>query len=224
MPNNLFMIKMRELLIVGSEIINIDAGPGTRIKLLEASIPITFDNVSAANFQHTGSISGPHAIALPGSRYTLQTLVDTLQSLFTFPGQTYVVAASASGEIIISSSTETLELNFPAPAIGFSGAYPPASSHTGSSIVSELQKSHLLVCSAQIRGIDNGIKITSNPGLTGVLHAVPLCASGVANYRASKSSPWIFITQPITSFFLAFADGFPVNLNGATVSFKILVD
>jgi hypothetical protein len=203
--------------------INFDS-TGTRVKLLEASIPLSFNNILATTFFLTGSISGPHTYNILEKRYTATELVNYLQSQIVIPGQTYLVGLGSANEIIITSSTENFALNFPQPAIGFSGIYPANTTQTGESLTSILQvSSHILICSPQIRGIDNGIKIAGT-NLQEVLHAVPLCTNGLANYRASKSSPWITLTRPLLSFYLSFPNGFPVNLNGTEIAFKILIE
>ncbi len=222
---------MKEILIMStyrssgtSENFTIDFdSTGTHIKLLEASIPLSFNNILASTFFLTGTISGAHTYTVPENRYTETGLVDFLQSLIVIPGQTYTVGLGSANEIIIMSTTETFSLNFPQPAIGFSGLYPANTTQTGESLTSILQvSSHILICSPQIRGIDNGIKIAGT-NIGEVLHAVPLCTAGLANYRASKASPWITLTRPILSFYLAFPNGFPVNLNGTEIAFKILI-
>lgn len=222
---------MKEILIMSahrssgtSENFTIDFdSTGTHIKLLEASIPLSFNNILETTFTLTGSISGPHNYTVPEGRYSSTNVVDYLQALIVIPGQTYVVGLGSANEVIINSSTETFALNFPQPGFGFSGLYPANSTHIGSSLTSILQvSSHILVCSPEIRGIDNGI-IIAGTNQQGVLHAVPLCTNGLANYRNSKSSPWITLTRPILSFYLAFPNGFPVNLNGTEISFKILI-
>ena len=200
---------------------------GTRIKLLEAAIPMSYNNINTGSFSVTGNATGVFNITVPGDRYTLQTLAEYLQTEFNAAviGQSYMVTANAAGQLIISA-TEQFSLNFTTSTlnIGFSGITPAANIVKGNSILSVLQvASHILICSQNIRGIDNGPNIAGT-GVHNILHAVPLCGSGITNYRASTKAPWIKLTQPITGFYLAFPNGFPVNLNGADYAFKILIN
>ncbi len=201
---------------------------GTQMKLLEASIPISFTNILGGSFNITGTTSGLNTITLDTNRYSINTLADHIKAQLTsvIVGQLYTVTAGQSSELIIASSTEQFSLDFSLSTltIGFSGITPVAPSQTGTSLSSILQvASHILICSNDIRGIDNGTTIAGT-STHHILHAVPLCGSGIANYRSSKISTWIKITKPITGFYLAFPNGFVVDLKGSNYAFKLLIE
>lgn len=197
-----------------------------KIKLLEIMLPGTYNNITGGSFFITGSLSGTHTINIPSDHYTETSLALTVQGAISAakPSHIYTVTVGSITNLIISSTTETFSLNFTGSSlnIGFSGIYPSASFIAGTSLVNMLYPSHMLLCSTNVRGVENGIEIAGAPR-NNVIHVIPLCG-GRTNYRASELTPWVrLFTLPLSNFYLAFPDGFPVNMNGAEYAFKLLV-
>lgn len=203
----------------------------TKIKLLEASIPISFNNTAGGTFDVIGSISGTNTITIPADRYSITSLAASVQSLLNAgTGQTYTVSGDIGGKLTIASSTETFQLDFTGSAVsdllGFTGVSAIVSIITGTSITSVLRgDTHICICSAQVSGIDNGIVVykatTTN---NHIIHAVPICGDFI-NYRSDDYDDWVKINPDIIpyNFYLTFTDGTPIDLNGADWSMKILL-
>lgn len=198
----------------------------TKIKLLEAYIPMTFNTVPAGDFTITGSISGANTISVALDRYTQDSMATYLQSLILAVkiGHTYTVTVDKAGRFVFTSTTETFSLDFTgstiATYIGISGLVGPAASISGTSTTSKYNPPRILVCSNQIRGIDNGT-IILNSTKKNILHAVPVCGT-ITHYRSSSKTAWCNLISEIDNFYLAFDSDLPVNLNGSDWSIKII--
>jgi len=228
---NIFLfIKMKEILITSigqsnPSDFNISLPYCSEIKLLEANIPVSFNNVPAGSFTIIGTISGSHTITFAAGRYSQSTFATAATELInTATGQTYTVTVGSANNFVFSS-TETFAISGDTLGayIGFTTT-STASSHTGYSTFSNFFPSHMFIRIDKVFGIDNGtICNTSN-----VFHAVPLCCSGVTVYGSNDSAPWVklinlfgsvaTITATVT---LQLSNGLAVDMNGDNWSMKI---
>jgi len=208
-----------------------------KFKLIEASIPISFDNILAGSITLHNTSVGSKTINIAAGRYTQSSLAASLQTGITSapnPLPTYTVSvdlnfkftfATSSSDLFTVDATNLTELNMPILQV-------PASSQTGNSTVSIFQAQYIFIFCEQVVGCDNGTIVPGSIG-TNILHAIPLCASGILNYRAYESAPWVqlvhqFSTTPITmNFYInTFATATSLDnfsLNGGVWSMKLLL-
>ncbi len=228
---------MWEVLIISSnrttgsnENFNITIPFCSEIKLLEANLPDTFDNVFAGSFTITGTVSGLTTIMVSAGRYTASSLASALTAAMSgILAGAYSVTANDLAEFTIATVAELFTADFTNfPQIGFAGVQPQASSITGQSALDTFSPPYMFVKSNNIYGTDNGT-IVPNSGITGIIHAVPLCPAGITNYRSRDDAPWVkYIGQPAFetdfNFNLYVGTTAPVlaNLNGAVWSIKLL--
>jgi hypothetical protein len=203
----------------------------SEIRLVEASIPGSFSNVTTSQFTIVGSVSGATVIPIVGGRYTLPDLISYMgtQIGLSIGGQTYSVVAGKRNNIIISSTTETFAVTGGTAAtyIGFINT-AVASYHEGTSVFYSLYPSHMFIKIDKIFGIDNG---TISSGESGILHAVPLCTGSVTNYRSDGDAPWVKLinlfgvtTSTITmQVSLKLSTGAAVDLGGDNWAMKIYI-
>jgi len=205
----------------------------TQIKLMDAAIPMTFNNTSGS-ITITGTNSGASIITITPDKYTVPTLLSYIQTAITSVkvGQVYAVSATATGLFTFTSSTELFSITFAptnAAQFGFaSGTTSTADSQTSAfSAFSALQvDAFICICSSAIWGIDNGTVIMEqNQVQNHVIAAVPTCCSGTVQYRNPGYAPPALLIKNVlpTNFYITFTNGTPVNLNGADWSAKFLL-
>lgn len=235
--------KMSEVLISSiyrtsgaSENFQANIPSGTEIKLLEASIPASFNNVPSGSFIVVGTTSGSSTINFSTGRYTQTTFATALQTIINTAkaGQTYTIVVNGNNSFTISA-TETFHLDMTgsalAPWLGITGVTSTAASVSGAATLSYFNPSHMLICSADVVGVDNGVIFSPVP--YSIIHAVPLCPSGTINYRSDHHAPWVklvylfnpnYVDQPTTlNLNLKLSTGLAVNMNGDNWTIKILV-
>lgn len=198
----------------------------SEIKLLEASIPISFDNVPASSFTIIGGTSGSNLITVSAGRYTQASFATYLQGLINtvILGQSYVVAQGSANNFVFSAA-ESFEIDGGTASgyIGFTTT-TSATSHVGLSTSYNFFPSHMLIVIDKVLGIDNGTICNVNS----VFHAVPMCSGGITNYRADESAPWVKlinlygdISNSVLQISLVLSNGLSVNMNGDNWSMKI---
>ena len=198
----------------------------SEMKLLEAYIPISFNNIGAGTITFTGTNTGASVVAIPAGRYTPATLSEYIKSqlIAAKPSETYNVGTDLTNRFNINA-TETFVADFTNfTYLGFSGVQPLSSSITGTSTTSIFHVQYALIGSTDILGYDNGPMV---PGRSGILHVVPLCNGSMVDYRSSPEAPWIKIIRgmeytPIINInFNIYTNG--QDLNGAGWVAKILI-
>lgn len=207
------------------------------IKILEVSLPMSFNNIPDGSFIVNGSITGATTVTITGGRYTQTYLATLIQSLLVAakPGMNYTVTVGLNNSFTFLA-TESFILNFTGstlmPYLGFSGISSSANTHTGISTLSQFNPSHMLICSNNVFGIDNGVIFNQMPQ-GGILHAVPMCSSGTTNYRSDDTAPWVklvYLFNPVKieqnqtiNFKLQLSNGLAVDMNGENWTIKLLL-
>lgn len=202
----------------------------SRIKLLEASIPMSFSTASG-NIIFTGDISGILTITIPPAKYDLNSLQIFIQNALSAKvGQVYIVSYTSTG-FFTFSATENFSIDFSptnAAAFGFNLNSPNAPTHTSLfSALSALRGDEFIcVCSGDIYGIDNGtIIMQQNQIENHILAAIPTCCSGYVQFRNSNDTTDAFLVNKKIpkNFYLTFTNGSAVDLGGADWSIKVLL-
>lgn len=194
-------------------------GAAKKIKLTWANIPNSFNNIAQSDFRIVGLISGNVDISVPAGRYTATQILNLLQLQINMAG--FSVELSGNQEIIINSLIELFYITNVTGNIGFQNSSTPVSQIKSKSLISILQvDAFIMVCSSQVRGIDNGCVVANNHQ-ENIIHAVPL-SNGTVMY-APLESVWVTVFQNLSNFYLKFQNNFPVNLNGADWSIKLMV-
>ena len=223
---------MKEILITSIGQLNASSFSVTlpycsEIKLLEASIPVSFNNVPAGSFTLTGGISGPHTISVAADRYTQASFATYLQTQITAVVAGYTVAVGSANNFVITSASELFSITGDSMA-GYIGLTSTGMdmAHTGQSTFYNFFPSHMLIKMDKIFGIDNGVIFGGGNNL----HAVPMCVTGATNYRSSENAPWVKMinlfgetTGITTNITIELSNGLAVNLNGDNWAMKLLV-
>lgn len=211
----------------------------TKVKLLSARIPFTWDNITSINntytlieYSGTTSITTSN-IQIPTGRYTGTTLATAMQTSLnsnTKESFTYTVTYNTTTFQFSISSTGNFQLDFSVsnslgPALGFGDITTVEATHIVSPEIAILQPdTEILVTSDLVSGIDNGVvpwfaeaSNTAYPNLN-ILSVIPIstCFGGIINYQASPDDPWQECSQ--SNFSLA-----TINKTEVTIQFGLLL-
>jgi hypothetical protein len=224
------------------------------VKLLNASIPHTWNNVQVGsnNFTFIDHLLVSHTVVIPAGNYTGTTLATAIQTAMNVPGpDTYTVTFSATTfKMTFTTSGATMGLDFAtspglATLLGFVAGtvYGPSASITSPNVVNIVKYLEIMICSDLVTGSDNGvIPLTPNAPILdlAILAAVPInaCFGGLVCYSAHPELPFMPVTQSPFSkipgpndnepqsvrFYLLWSDATPVDLNGASWTAEIVFD
>lgn len=206
----------------------------TRVRLLGACIPYTWNNVTAENnaFQlqdHNGNFT----ITVAAGYYTGTALATAIEAATNAQAVQNPYTVTYTGSRFSFATTNAFSLNFQvsdsaAVILGFApGATAgPAASITSPNYATLSTDNEIMVGSTLIGGVDNGIIAwQSASGVSSWLARVPISGSygSIIDFTNALPSPYFVLAnapQPLTSInlFLAFPSGLPITLNGATWS------
>lgn len=189
------------------------------VKLISASIPYTWDNITADNndFSVDEDTVGTEAFTIPPGNYSGTQLASTIQSMLNTGAtltQTYVVTFSTQTLLFTFTTTgpNGFQLIFPlsgsaAALLGFNPGttYPgvPALTFTSINKAVLVDDYEIFICSDLVRGSDNGVipwNTSAAPAANSqyqILARVPIssCFGGIINYTASIDLPFFITTQ-----------------------------
>jgi hypothetical protein len=197
-----------------------------RVKLVKASIPYSWNNITANNnvFAIQENPGNSATITVPAGAYNGTTLASTIQTLLGSAGllNTYTVTFDTSFVRFNFAGTGAFTLSFtPASSIamqlGFvaGSTYGPDTSITSANVAQLVPDYEIFICSDLVEGSDNGVvKFTPDPpisaGVSGsqILASVPLstCFGGVINYCACDGIPFFPISQSLYGKVLSTGD------------------
>jgi hypothetical protein len=211
-----------------------------RVKLIKASIPYTWNNITSFNNTFSVLDPAPHVVTIPDGHYNGVDLAPVLQSAINASGvsQTYTVIFNTNTLKYTISSVGDFSLDFTdsnsaATQLGFNTDIVtlPAISVTSTDVAQLIPDYEVFICSDLVTGSDNGVmKWTSSPPTSDeILATVPItgCFGGLITY-ITTGEPFFTMAQsayaqpqepgpysPRTMrFFLRFPSGIPVELNG----------
>ena len=190
------------------------------VKLIHATIPFTWNNVTANNNTFSVTENGPvpvtDAFVIPIGNYTGDQLAEEVQDLLNNSGtltQTYSVTFdSQTLKYTFTTSPNGMQITFAASGsaallLGFaedSTTPGTASTSFDSTNTAQLLPDYeIFICSDLVRGSDNGVipwKTGSLPGALAqnqILARIPLtgCYSGLIHYSAHTDLPYYICTQ-----------------------------
>jgi len=208
--------------------------PPKSVKLVGASIPYTWQNITVNNntFTITQSPGGASEdFVIPVGNYNpteLATLIQMMVSASVVLGQVYTVTYSSamsaftfttvgpdSFQIIFSEPSAAMSLGF---APGSTNPSMPATSVSSTAAVQLLPDYEIFVCSDLVKGSDNGV-MPWNPALVltpddqpQILARVPVtgCHGGVIHFKPSDDLPYYGVTQ--SSFARSISAGTPATI------------
>lgn len=188
------------------------------VKLISASIPFTWFNVTASNntFTINEDGTGTDAFVIPPGNYTADTLAAEVQSLINASGvltQVYTVTYDASTlTYTFTTNPNGMQIIFAASGsaallLGFAenstnpGAV--ATTVTSTTTAQLLQDYEIFICSDLVGGSDNGVIPWSTAATPGplaqkqILARVPINTSfsGLITYNAHTDVPYYICTQ-----------------------------
>ncbi len=214
-----------------------------RVKLINACIPYTWNNIT--DFNNTFTLIEPgvpasYIITVPDGHYDGFTLASILQTaiMAATPTLTYTVVFSSTTLKYTISATGTFQLDFTtsnsiAVQLGFNvdTITSPDTSTTSTDVAQLIPDYQIFICSDLVTGSDNGVMVWTPdpPSSSEVLASVPIagCFGGIITY-VTNGEPFFPISQSafaqqknpgdtsprVMRYFLRFPSGIPVNLNG----------
>lgn len=208
-------------------------GVPTKAKLVSASIPFTWGNVTDDNntFTVTETTVGSDDFVISSGYYNGEALATAVQDLLNNSGvltSTFTVTYDSDTlGFTITSSLNTFQIIFDASGsaaalLGFTAGTTnpgaPALSVTSTGTAALLPDYEVFLCSDLVTGSDNGVMLwspTYTPTVSTqsqIMARIPItsCYSGVINYCASSDLPSYGITQ--SSFARAVALGEPASI------------
>lgn len=182
------------------------------VKLINAFIPYTWNNIQAGSNDLTfsDSVPTPYTVQIPAGNYTGTTLAAAVALAMngagsgdvftvTFDATTYKMTFATTG---LSMSLDFATSPDLATLLGFiSGVtYGPATPITSPNVVNIIEFLEMMICSDLVCGSDNGvIPWTPNPPVPDlcILARVPIraCYGGIVDYIASPEFPYMPVTQ-----------------------------
>jgi hypothetical protein len=224
-----------------------------KVKLLSASIPYTWDNVTVRNNQFTVVIGGvPTAISIPIGNYTGIDLAAIIQSTLIAAGFVGWTCSFSNQSLKFTiTGTVNFQLKFDVAnsayiLLGFNSVplYPlaPAISVISPNYAVLVKDPDICVCSDLVEGSDNGVIFygPSSAANYNILATVPVytkyptilvhtTSSDVPYYTCSQSkfatpTSQLQTTTRTMRFWLRFLSGEPVNLKNYEWSINIIFD
>lgn len=214
----------------------------SRVKLVRASIPYTWSNVTTSNnkFSLTDG-GGTFAIVIPPGNYTGTTLATAVNAAITAAGplETYTVTYSTTTLKFTVSATGNFQLNFTGAdsagnLLGFGNVITPlGAAVTSTNVASILPDYEMFICSDLIGGSDNGaIRLEQAATSEQILAIATINASfgGIVQYDPANDIPFYSCIQSPYSasyqnpgsqsasrirLFLRWPSGNPISLSGA---------
>lgn len=224
----------------------------TKVKLLSARIPFTWDNITSINNTCILIVGTTNTtIQIATGRYTGLTLATAFQNALNAvnSSNTYTVSYNTTTFQFTISSNVAFQLNFNVAnsigyALGFGNIITASGTHITSPEIAILQSdTEILVISNLVSGIDNGVvpwftetsgDLYPNYNILGVI-PINTCYGGIIYYQSSPEDPWFECSQStfsmeslngssvVMQFGLLLLSGETINLNGAHWSANILL-